>query len=237
MDHAIQTWRRGLKEVHPESACIGLNSMLAEALIQQGRLPEAESVLKTLEGILKRLDAKAKLPLQRMVDLRRAKLLFLTGHYDGAIHLLADLAAGKEVVQGIGGFAISAHVNYEAWMLLGESHAALKQWEPALAAYQQAAMLEPQDVAPRLAAAEASKAAGRSDEAIASYQQALMIVNAVKPPPNAQRQAIYGQLIALLEEQKRAAEADRYRALRREQMAESARRTDQGAGQAIWDRK
>ena len=38
LDRAIQTWRRGLKEVKAEDDRIGLNLDLAEALIQQGRL-------------------------------------------------------------------------------------------------------------------------------------------------------------------------------------------------------
>ncbi|MGA2030684.1 MAG: tetratricopeptide repeat protein [Thermoguttaceae bacterium] len=236
LDRAIQTWRRGLREVRSKGECIPLNLNLAEALIRQGRTAEAESVLKTLDGDLAELDPKAKLSLQRLVDLRRAKLLCLRGRYDEAIPLVADLAAGKEVVQGGAGLT-TPHVIYEAWMVLGESHAALKQCDPALAAYEQAALLEPREATPRLAAAAACKAAGRRDAAIASYQQALAIINAQKPPPAGQQQAIYEQLIALLEEQKRSTEADRYRVLRKEQMAESARLTLEGVGQALRDGK
>ena len=233
---AIQTWRRGLKEVNPEGDRVGLNIYLAEALLQQRRLPEAESVLTTLDRIVATLDPKAKLSLQRSVDLRRAKLLLLSGRYADAISLVTDLAAGKEVVQGGAGM-MEPHMLYEAWMILGQSHAALTRWDPALAAFEQAALLEPREASPRLAAAEACKAAGRRDAAITSYQRALAIVNAMKPPPEAQQQAIYEQLISVLEEQKRRTEADRYRALHSEQMAQSARLTLQGAGLAIRDGK
>ena len=114
---------------------------------------------------------------------------------------------------------------------------ALAEWDQALAAYEQAALLEPGEAAPRLAAAEVCKAAGRRDAAVAGYQQALAIVNALKPPPEGVRQAIYEALIALLEDQKRVAEAERYRTLQREQMAESIRLTLQDVGRAIRDGK
>jgi tetratricopeptide (TPR) repeat protein len=236
IDRAIQTWQRGLKEVAPESECIGLNLNLSDALIQQGRLADAESVLKTLDRAVTMLDPKARLSLQRLVDLRRAKLLLLRGRYDEAVRLVADLAAGKELIQGAGGMA-AAHATYEAWMVLGASHAGLKHWDQALDAYQQAALLEPHEPAPRLAAARACETAARLDSAIVSYQQALAIVNAAKPTPEAQRQAIYERLAALLDRQKRTAEADRYRTLGKEQMAESTRLTLQGVGQAIRDGK
>ena len=236
LDRAIQTWRRGLKEVKTEGECIELDLDLAEALIQEGRLPDAENVLKDLDEILAKLDSRSRLSLQRREDLQSAKLAYLRGHYDEAIRLVADLAAGKEVIPGAEG-AVTPQARYKAWIVLGQSHAALKHWDPALAAYEQAALLAPREVVPHLAAAEACKAAGRRDAAIAHYQQALTIVNALKPPPEGQRQAIYEALIALLDEQKRTAEADRYRALRTEQMAESARLTLQGVSRAIRDGK
>ncbi len=232
VDRSIRTLRRGLKEVKAEDDRIGLNLDLAEALIQQGRLAEAETVLKGMDAVLARLDSKSRLSVQRLLDLRNAQLLFLRGRYDEAIHLLADLAVGKDIVQG-GGGATTPRMIYQAWIVLGQSHAAMKHWDPALAAYEQAALLEPQEVTPRLAAAEACRNAGRIDAAIACYRQALGVVDALKPPPDGQRQAIYDALIALLDGQNRTAEADRYRALRGEQMAKSVQLTLLGVGRAI----
>ena len=125
------------------------------------------------------------------------------------------------------------HRIYEAWMLLGKSHRALEHWDAALSAFEQAALQEPLEVSPRLAAADVDKVIGRNDAAIICYQQALAIVNGMKPPPEGARQSIYEGLIALLEAQKRSVEADRYQTLRKEQMAESARLTLLGVEQAI----
>jgi tetratricopeptide (TPR) repeat protein len=245
-DRAIQVWRRGLKEVKPESASIELNLDLAEALIERRQVQDAETVMKNLDAVLAKLDLKAKLSLQRLIDLRSAKLAYLRGRYDEAVRLATDLAAGKNVVQG-GSGPTTTQVNYEALNVLGGSHAALKQWDQALTAYEQAALLAPQEIAPHLAAAEINKAAadidkaagqidkaaGRSAAAIVSYEKALAIVNAMKPPPEGRRQAIYEALIALLEAEKRTAEADRYRALRTEQISASLQLTLQDVGQAI----
>ena len=41
--------------------------------------------------------------MQRLLDSAERKLLFLRGRYDEAIHLVADLAVGKDIVQGGGG--------------------------------------------------------------------------------------------------------------------------------------
>ena len=142
LDPAIQVWRRGLKEVKLEIACIGIDLDLADALIQQGHLQEAETVMKNLEAVLAKLDVKTRMSQQRLVDLRTAKLLFLRGHFDEAIQLLADLTVSKDIAQD-GSGTVTPQAIYEAWMLLGQSHAALKHWDPALAAYQQAALLQP----------------------------------------------------------------------------------------------
>ena len=98
-------------------------------------------------------------------------------------------------------------------------------------------MLAPGDPRPWLAAAEVCRAAGRNDAAITNYQKALAIIEAIKPPPEAQRLATYGVLIALLDEQKRGVEADRYRALRNERVADSAPLTLMTVAQALRDGK
>ncbi|MGO9112643.1 MAG: tetratricopeptide repeat protein [Thermoguttaceae bacterium] len=248
LDRAVQTWRRGLKEVKAESEGIELSLALTDALIQQGRLAEAGNVLKNLVEVLAKLDPKSRLLLQRLVDLRSGKLAYLRGDYKGAIGLVTDLATGKEVVEG-GSRKTTPQVIYEALIVMGQSHAAIakdpttkhtaavEHSDQALTAFEQAALLAPQEAFPRLAAAETCKTSGRLDAAIANYQKALEIVSAMKPPQEAQRQAIYEALIGLLQQQGRKAEVDHYQALRREQMAESAGLTLRGVLQAIQDGK
>ena len=100
IDRAIQTWRRGLKEVKSEVDGIDLNLDLAGVLIQQGRLLEAETVLNGLDLVLAKLDPKSKLAVQRLLDLQRAKLLVHKGQYKDAKDVVANLAVGKDDIGG-----------------------------------------------------------------------------------------------------------------------------------------
>ena len=182
LNRAIQIWRRGLKGVKADNECLGLNLDLSEALLQQHRPMEAEAVLKTVianvDGYLAKLDPrvspKVRLSLQHRIDQQNAQLFFLEGQYEKAIPLLADLAVSKarrqrqrhtaedlRSLDAVGPFARSAEA-------LGSGLGSLRAGR----------LQEPQELAPRLAAAEVDKAAGRRDAAIASYQQALAIVNA-----------------------------------------------------------
>jgi len=194
IDRAIEIWQRGLKKTKEQIEGIDLGLALAEALIQQGRLAEAEKVLKNLREAVAKLDPGAKLAAQRLVDLRSAKVAYQRGSYDEAIRLVADLANSNEVGTSR---TTTPQERYEAWMVSGNSHAAQKDSGPALNAYYQAALLESQSVVPHLAAAEVCKSAGHIDidAAIASYRKALDIVNARKMPPEGQRQAILSSLL------------------------------------------
>jgi tetratricopeptide (TPR) repeat protein len=103
----------------------------------------------------------------------------------------------------------------------------------ALVAFEQAALLEPQEVRPHLFAAEACKAIGRREAAVTYYQHALEVVSALKPPPEGQQIAIYDALIGLLDEQKKTAERDLYVGRRKDLMAKTAGLTLQGVNEAI----
>jgi len=235
-ERAIQTWRRGLKKIKVESDGIFLDLDLADALIQQREqgLADAEKVLKNLNDVVATLEPKARLSFQRLVDLRSAKLAYLRGQYDQAIDLVADLAGGKDVVQG---GLTTPQVIYDAYIVLGRSNAALMRRDKALTAFEQAALVLPQEPTPLLDSAEIYKADGRLDTAIVNYQRALDIVNAMKPAPERLRQAIYEALIPALRQGKRNEDADRLESLRREQMGESAEATLQGVARAIRDGK
>jgi tetratricopeptide (TPR) repeat protein len=243
MDRAMRTWRRGIKEVQNEALRIRLDLSLADALIEQGHLADAENVLKGLGEILGRLDAQSRLALQRLVDLRSGKLAFLRGRYDETISLVTDMASGNMLVQGEANTA-TPHERYEAWLLLGEAHAALapeasspkaaqQHWDQALTAFEQASLNEPREAAPHLCAAEACRAAGRSDAAIRNYQHALEVVGAVKPPPENLQLAIYSALIGLLDEAKRTTESKLYVERREALMSKSPRLILQIVNEAI----
>jgi tetratricopeptide (TPR) repeat protein len=169
--------------------------------------------------------------------------------------------SGDEVVGGP--TLITPQVIYEAWMLLGAAYAEmgaahaelgtaayakLKEWDEeaviaydeassaddnALTAYDEAAMRERAAIEPPSAAAALCKAAGRIPAAIRYYEKALTAAGSAKGLAEMQRQAIYKQLIALLDQEKQTAEADRYRARLQSQTADSARLTLEEAARAL----
>ena len=254
-DRAIQIWQRGLKEVDAAGARVHLQVELADALIQQGRLADAEKVLKDLDETLAKLAPQARLAVQRRVDLQNAKLAFGRNRFEEVIHLVTDLASGKMLVQGEE-TAASPQMRYQAWMLIGSAHGALQQEEldsarqnpgsaqakqesarrhkeEAVAAFEQAAALAQGEAAPLVAAAESCRAAGRREEAITHYQRALAVVNAMKAPPAGLQFVIYDALIALSDEQKRPDDANRYRDRRMALIGDSVQLLAQGMNLAI----
>jgi tetratricopeptide (TPR) repeat protein len=114
---------------------------------------------------------------------------------------------------------------------------AAQHWTRALAGFDQAASYEPHEVAPHLAAAEASAAAGRGDAAVTNYQHALEVVGALKPPPEDLELTICDALVALLKEQKRTTESDLYAGRRLNLMVKSARLIPQAVNEALRDGK
>ena len=168
-DRAVETWRRGLEKGNKES--IDLNSRLADLLIAQGRLDEADKALGGLERTTERigpmLPPPAKLALRRSTDSLRAKWLVRKERYFEAIPLLRRVA--------VGGQSEAAEVarSLQAWQWLGIAYSAIEQWDQAALAYEQAAALVPRMVAPRLQAAAAWAMAGRPDAAATCYEQVL----------------------------------------------------------------
>ncbi len=248
---AVDTWRLGVAAVKTEGRSIELNLALADAYIQQAeqgqpdRLPDAENILKNLGESVSKAEPWRRVELQRMLDLLNAKIAYQCGDYERVVNLVTDLAFAKSS-EGENP-AATLQVRYQAWMLLGRAHAALQQPNSqreqsgkadkhlvdALVAFDQAASLKPREVLPHVYAAEACRFGGSGKDAIIHYQQALNVLDAQEPPPIAQLQATYGALIALLDEEKRTAEADRYRNLRSKQIVESVQLALQDVSQLI----
>ncbi len=170
-DRAAEAWRRGLEKANPQS--IELNSRLADMLVVEGRLDEADKTLTTLERTAERigpmLPSPAKLALRRSNDLLRAKWLVRKGRHFEAMPLLRRIASGGQAD------AAEAARNLQAWHWLGLACSAADQWDQAALAFEQAAQLAPKAAAPRLQAASAWLLAGRPDAAETCYQQALTI--------------------------------------------------------------
>jgi len=170
-DRAVETWRRGLEQGNKES--IELNSRLAELLIAQGRLDEADKTLgemeRTTERIGPMLPPPAKLALRRLTDSLRGKWLVRKNRPFEAIPVLRRVAVGGQTE------AAEAARSLQAWQWLGIAYSAIEQWDQAALAYEQAALLAPRMAAPRLQAAAAWAMAGRPDAAETCYEKALSL--------------------------------------------------------------
>ncbi|MCE5268544.1 MAG: tetratricopeptide repeat protein [Planctomycetaceae bacterium] len=228
-DRAVQTWQSGLKAAGQRDVAIHLS--LIDVLIQSGRLQEAETTLQSLDETRSKLRSQAKMVLQPLVDLRRAQIAVRRGENDKAILLVTDLAGDNDAIaqSEAGQGAV-----YQAWLVLGTANVGLKRWDQALAAYDQAITREPRQLGPRLAAVAACVAAGRRSAAIRYCQQALTAANAAKASLLWERQLIYQQLIALLEQASRRDEAERYRQLCADDIADSPELSARWAEENIW---
>jgi len=195
-DRAKEIWRRGLERTYAES--VSLNLRLADVLIDQGEVSDAEDVLKVLARVAERRDPRlddANVPpgekawrkrygdlLKRANDLLKGRWLARKGDYFQAIPVLKRVAvdqtdAPSDAARGLEARVlgdVSSH-GLQAWIHLGEVYGALSQWDQAADAYEQAAALQPKMVQPRLRAAAAWAAAGRPDMAIRHYERAITL--------------------------------------------------------------
>ncbi|MEN6457938.1 MAG: tetratricopeptide repeat protein [Thermoguttaceae bacterium] len=230
--HAIETWRTGLKGAGQRDTVLHL--LLADAMIQENRLDEAETTLRSLETLCTTLRSQAKFSLRPLIDLRRGQIALRNGDYQNAIDLVAKLAGDKEAASQT---ELGQRGIYQAWLVLGAANAALQRWDPSLAAYEQATAMASRDLTPRMAAAAVCVRAGKYSAGIRCCQQALTVANALNPPRIWDRQVIYQQLISLLEHESRTEEARRYRELRMTDIANSAELTARWVEEAVWNGK
>ncbi len=170
---ALATWRLGLEKAKKDS--IELNVRLADLLIAQGQLEEADKTIGSLERTAEQIGPSpnvpqpAKLAFRRTNDLLRAKLLVAKRLYLEAIPVLRRVAVGQQTA------AAEVARSRQAWQLLASAYAAVGQWDQAATAYEQAAELAPEVGWLRAMAASAWATAGRPDAAERDYEQALKL--------------------------------------------------------------
>ncbi len=148
-----------------------MNSSLAEALLAQGQLDEADKTIAGLENTAERIapmqPQPKKVALKRMIDLLRGRWLVSKGRYIEAMSVLRRVTVGQPTTSQ------ELAQNIEAWQWLGKAYAALGQWDQVATAYEQVALLNPMAAEPHLRAAAAWAAADRPDAAEQHYRQAL----------------------------------------------------------------
>ncbi|HUT92892.1 MAG TPA: tetratricopeptide repeat protein [Thermoguttaceae bacterium] len=177
-DEAIEAWRRGLAACDEES--LTLHTRLAETLIAEGRLDQAEHHLKVLSRVTTELTPQLNRDGRRWLgslrDLLQGEWLVGQGRYAEAVPLLKRSTLGHEASEVS---ELELAQARQAWQLLGALYAERGQWDLAATARQEASKLEPADLAPRakgrtlLSAADAWSMAGCPAMAIPNYEAAL----------------------------------------------------------------
>ena len=236
-DDAVKWLRTGLEKgdkenVDPKSYLtkFALNSALADLLIGQGKLDDAEKTLGELERVSKKvspfLTSSAKVSLTHTNDLLRGKWLVRKGQYAEAIPRLRLVAVGQLPAE-----------SFQAWKLLGIAYGAIGQWDQAATAYEQAAATAPKSGQVRRQAAAAWAMAGRSDVAAAYYKQALDLDRSAGVPVAPQTllalaRVEYQQILRLPKEERHWDSFDR--ALAEAQKAQSQTPTDEKRPAEAW---
>jgi tetratricopeptide (TPR) repeat protein len=169
LDLAAKTLRDALEKTNGDGVI--LNATLAETLLAQNRLDEADQTIAGLERTAERVaplqPQPVKLAFKRMIDSLRGRWLAMKGRHLDALEVLRRVAVGQQTA------AEEIARSFQAWLWLGRTYAALDQWDQAANAYEQAAALDPKAVAPRLEAAVAWIAAERPDMAEPHLRSAL----------------------------------------------------------------
>lgn len=167
---AIQTWRGAIAHVRRGQA--SLRVRLADALIEQRDLDEAQTELAALEEAIRYLassgDEVQRDWLVAARDLLQGKLLIARENYREAVPLLQRVATTAKSDQGQ---LPEASPRYQAWTLLGQCQLQLQEWQEAAASFQRALQVVPNSVTARVWAAQAWSMIGRDEEAIGLCQQ------------------------------------------------------------------
>ena len=211
-----------------------LRLSLIDSLVQSGRLDEAESVLQSLQKVCEPLSSQMKIALPPPIDLRRGEIALHRRDYSGRWRLVSEMTGDKEVMaQSNSG----RQTIYKACLVLGGANAGLKRWDQAMAAYEQAVALQPSELAPAWRWPPPAWRPAGAAHGIRHYQQAAYRRGRGPAAVHLGAQQIYQWLIWLLEQESRAAEAGRYRELRKESIAESAERFGASGGRGGLERK
>lgn len=159
-----------------------LNARLAVLLIQSQRWDDADAALVHLEQFAREAHIRADTSVARRIEaiaqLVRAEWLLDTRN---PRHNAVRAAA---LLKSAGDAGISDSFSAVTATRLGTCHAALRQWDLAVSAFRTAANLQPGEVGPRVAMAEALANAGRHGEAAQEYAAALALAQRKGGPGN-----------------------------------------------------
>lgn len=162
IDEALEVLRKGLASCDPRHR--QLNIRLAEALMDKGRLAEAEAAVRVVrqgaEGQLAQLSGAERQVVQGQIDYIQARLHVSRKEFLQAIPLLRKSVVSRSAA---------------SWLMLGQCYTAINQWDQAASAYEQAAQLLPRSSQVRALVGHARTMAENLELAIHNFQQALVL--------------------------------------------------------------
>ena len=162
-EKALEVWNDGI--THGEAPNIALNLRLARALLNWGRLDEANKPMEALEAELaNNKKASAASPLANELRLMRCQWHLGRKEFAQALGVLKGVN-----LSGASGSMLLAILEFNR----AACYAGLLQWDQAAAAYDAAAKSASSPLQAWLAAADAWEHAGRSDLALQRYLMAM----------------------------------------------------------------
>lgn len=165
---AISTYRIGLEQLGEKH--FALQGRLALAYVRANQSAEAERTLSKLDEIVESTSYAApeiRFGRARERDLIRAMMWLQADSPIDQRPARKAVDLLEQLVQG------SAASSVDAWMLLGDGHRALRQWDAAATAYDKAFSLDPNRLDSRRKAATAWLAAAQPEQAIRRYEELL----------------------------------------------------------------
>lgn len=183
---AVSVWRGGLAKLPAGDARAALHGKLAEQLLDQNELAEADSSLQHFERYQEHLDAKFDRE-SRAAWSRRASLLRAQWHFKSGEPQLA-IPYCESVIEAT---ARPVADRLRAWRVLADCYAAIGQWDQSALCYEEAVDVDRGHQRQRLAAAHAWMKARQPGKAVAHLE---IVMREDKSLAIAQRMA-HAQLI------------------------------------------
>ncbi|HZL88451.1 MAG TPA: tetratricopeptide repeat protein, partial [Pirellulaceae bacterium] len=174
VEQALRIWRDGLNLFAQSTVQAEFQGRIADSCLTHRRLKESEEAIDTIDGILAKVGASVtreqKLAVTRANELRRARLCIQKGDYGAAIPLLSQVVTSQSST------ARDVPATVDALWLMGNALASQGEWRQAAMTHDEAARIQPNLPALRLAAAAAWLASGRPDLASERAEAALNVV-------------------------------------------------------------
>lgn len=174
---AIEVLEEGVGQVGMQSG-LELKFPLVDILLADGNLDQADAVLAAMGEQVELTAARAPGPaanqLRGRFEYLRSQLHMARGEYAEAASILRRLLTLQPNIST----ATQSIGRVDLFLQLGQCYTQLRQADRAAVAYEEAAALRPEEVGPRLAAATAWQSAGRLDEAVRQFRQAVLLPDA-----------------------------------------------------------